>query len=365
MNRPEDFKRLGLNPDVVELWEDGRRRDPGPGLMENWYFDSIMEDGTKAVVVFLTSSSEKRHLAEDYPNLRIQITDPSGQHHESFIEVPAADCEIRKGECLVQMGPHSFIGDLVDYRIKVEPVNGIGCDLHLQVLVKPFRPGTGYVAFGDDEAKEYTWICFPRGRVTGSLTYAGKTHDVTGMGYHDHQFHNVDSMTTIHHWLWGRQSLDDYTVVIFDIVANEKYGFKRVPIFGLIDNTSGEAVFQNTDHAVCSIKEMYLEHETQKPHPKLLTYTYEHSGKKIDYMIRWKQEIEVRSSKNIFDVVDEETKKRFDQMNLDPSYIRYVAEAELVITEHDEIKRARGDMIYEFAYFGKPDKRAHIELDEG
>ena len=52
-------------------------------------------------------------------------------------------------------------------------------------------------------------------------------------------------------------------------------------------------------------------------------------------------------------------------MNQDPSYIRYVAEAELVITEHDETKRARGDMIYEFAYFGKPDKRAHIELDEG
>ena len=27
MNRPEDFKALGINPEVVEPWEDGRRND--------------------------------------------------------------------------------------------------------------------------------------------------------------------------------------------------------------------------------------------------------------------------------------------------------------------------------------------------
>ena len=294
LDEPEDFKRLGINPDAVELWEDGRRREQIPGAMENWYFDAIMEDGTKVVVVFLTKLGEKRQMATNSPNLRIQITTPQGKLFEDSITVPVEESEVRKGECHVQFGQHSFIGNLVDYDIKVSPVNGIGCDLHLKVLVKPFRPGTGYVAFGDDEAKEYTWICFPRGSVSGTIVYDGKNQEVKGMGYHDHQFHNTDSMTTIHHWIWGRQSLESYTIVIFDIVSNEKYGFKQIPIFGLIDNKTGDVIFMNTKNAKCEIKELYLQKESQKLHPKVVKFSYEHSGMKIEYTIKWKEEIEVQ-----------------------------------------------------------------------
>lgn len=362
LNRPEDFERLGLNPSVIEPWEHGRRRDAEiPLAMENWYFDSIMEDGTKAVVVFMTKTGDKRHLPVDSPNLRIQITAPDGRSFEDAFYPPVEECETRKGECYVKYGPHSFTGDLVDCDISVSPENGIGCNLHLHGLTKPFRPGTGYIAFGDDEAKEYTWLTFPRCEVTGSLIYDGETHEVKGTGYHDHQFHNSDSMSVIHHWFWGRASLGDYTVAMFDIVANEKYGFKRIPVFCVMDKT-GEIIFDGTEHGECRIKELYWSEEAQKYFPRIVEFAYENKGKKVTFRVEWKQEIEIRTPANIYGKLDSQTADKLDKMGLDPSYIRYKANAELVIAEGDKVEKAAGDMIYEFAYFGKYDKRAHIEL---
>ncbi len=37
------LKRLGLNPDVVEVWEDGYRTAKEPYAFEWWYFDAELE----------------------------------------------------------------------------------------------------------------------------------------------------------------------------------------------------------------------------------------------------------------------------------------------------------------------------------
>ena len=69
---------------------------------------------------------------------------------------------------------------------------------------KPWRPGAGGFVFGDDGY--FTWLCaVPRGTVTGTLYYDGKEHQVTGAGYHDHQWGNVKHNSTWDHWIWGSQ----------------------------------------------------------------------------------------------------------------------------------------------------------------
>lgn len=364
LDRPEDYKRLGLNPSVVEPWEHGRRRKPTevPAL-ENWYFDSIMDDGTKVVVVFLTKEGDKRTQPVDSPNVRVQITSPDGVLHEDAFYPPVEDCETRVGECYVKYGQHSFIGDLVDCDIKVAPENGVGCKLHLHGLTKPFRPGTGYIAFGDDEAKEYTWLTFPRCEVSGTVTYDSEEKEVHGTGYHDHQFHNTDSMSTIHHWFWGRATLGDYTVAMFDIVANAKYGFKEIPIFCVMDK-SGEVIFDGTDHGSAQVKEQYWSEPAKKYFPKTTEFKYENNGIKVKYTVTWNQELEVRTPETIFGKDNPALAEKLDKMGLDPSYIRYKADAQLTLDDGNEAINADGDMIYEFAYFGKPDSRAHIEIEK-
>lgn len=124
MDTDSDYKKMGTQKDCIEVWEDGKRDDDRAGVYEWWYFDMILDDGSKAVI------------------------------HTS--------------------------------------------------TAKPWRPGAGGFAFGDDGY--FTWLCaVPRGTVTGTLYYDGKEHQVTGAGYHDHQWGNVKHNSTWDHWIWGSQ----------------------------------------------------------------------------------------------------------------------------------------------------------------
>ena len=117
-----------------------------------------------------------------------------------------------------------YFTDLKTYHIHVDRTGGVngtdgsggqgeasdvGCDLLLTSTEKRWRPGAGGFAFGDDGY--FTWLCaVPRGNVTGTLFYDGKEHQVTGAGYHDHQWGNVKHNSTWDHWIWGRQDFGDY-----------------------------------------------------------------------------------------------------------------------------------------------------------
>jgi hypothetical protein len=66
MNRPEDFKAQGINPEVVEPWEDGRRNDDAPGCVEWWYFDAETPDGITVNVNFATNPPTMRSAQRGY-----------------------------------------------------------------------------------------------------------------------------------------------------------------------------------------------------------------------------------------------------------------------------------------------------------
>lgn len=379
LDQPEDLKKIGVKPGVVEQWEDGRRGQPAEHLIENWYFDAQLDDGSKAVVSFRTANPQKMNVtkgnanageqsdidnspeANDSPNLNIHITTPDGKTYTDFINVPVSESTTAFGKCDVEYGPHYFKGNLKDYDIHVEPVNGIGLDVHLKVLVQPYRPGAGYIRFDNDEKKNYTWTCFPKGEVTGNLTANGKTWEVKGLGYHDHQWHSVNPIQTIHHWLWGRQNSGDYTVAIFDIVANKAYGFKRLPIIGIMDK-NGKQIFSNTNDTNTDIEilERYHEPKTDKDYPKAVKYTYENNGTKVEYTLRWTDEIEVRDVKTLMIDANPKMEAAFKKLGMNPSYLRYAAQGHLKITKDGKTTESDGDVIYEFAYFGNPDPAAHL-----
>lgn len=370
LDKPEDYKRFGLNPDMIEKWEDGRRAKPDEHLMENWYFDANMEDGTKVVLSFRTSSPQQLNVAaaniegsKDSPNLNIHITTPEGITYDKFVNCPPEESETRTGECYLKYGPHYFKGNLKDYDIKVSPVDGLGVDLHFKTTVAPFRPGTGYIQLEDNDGgfMNHTWFCFPRGEVTGNVTVQDVTYEVKGVGYHDHQWSSDNPILCWHHWLWGRQNTGDYTVAISDLVATEAYGFVQVPLIGIYDK-SGKLIFQTTStkETKTEIIERYYEEQTQKYYPKEIRYTLENAQKRIVYTIRWTQELEVRTPEKLMIDANPKMKAVFDKLGISPSYIRYAAKGDLQITENGKTQGGTGDVIYEFAYFGKPDDRANL-----
>src|SRR5690242_7273200 len=60
---PEDYARLHLKKDEIELWEDGMRTDGSKGTYEWWYFDVRASDGSTLVITFLT----KNYTDVDHP----------------------------------------------------------------------------------------------------------------------------------------------------------------------------------------------------------------------------------------------------------------------------------------------------------
>ena len=210
---PEDFKALGIGKEI-EVREDGRRTPQSSDYFEWWYFDGLFDDGTVFVVWFGDNwlyGSHKRAL-------NIDLTPPGKptRHIVRTFDDPGA---FSSDHADVQIGPHSFKGDLETYAIHVDAVEtgGVGCDLALRRRVASWRPATGYIKAGDSF---FAWlVAVPEGAVTGTLTADGVPRQVTGSGYHDHNWGNVSPANLFDNWWWGRGRIGDHTIIALISVA--------------------------------------------------------------------------------------------------------------------------------------------------
>lgn len=358
MDTKADFEKLGIDPTKVQTWEDGRRDTDEAGHNEVWYFDGILDDGGKFMVAFRPKSPYKLNEAGDEPNTNIMITTPNGETKQDFQSYSSEEAYIGNDKCDLKFGPHTAVGDFKNYDVHFEPVNGVGLDLHFEALVDPFRQGnSAVVALGDNDEYHYTYLNVPKNKVTGTLIYDGEKHEVTGLGYHDHQWMNIHPMNAWHHWLWGHLYTDKYTVMIYDFVSNERFGFERVPFFGIEDNETGHVVYM-TDGNVTLDSELTT-NSTGKAFPKTSKYTFQNEGdnKKVIFTVKWRDEIEIR---DMYGDANEQQKAGYDQMGINPVYMRYYADGDVKIIDGDEVDQSSGDMIYEYNYLGKEDERADV-----
>jgi len=227
---PEDFKALGIGKEI-EVREDGRRTPKSSDYFEWWYFDGLFDDGTVFVVWFGDNwlyGSHKRAL-------NIDLTPPGKptRHIVRTFDDPGA---FSSDHADVQIGPHSFKGDLDTYAIHVDAAEsgGVGCDLTLRRRVASYRPATGYIEAGD---RFFAWlVAVPEGAVTGTLTADGVTRPVTGSGYHDHNWGNVSPAKLFDNWWWGRGITGGYTIIAADIHGKAAVGGTSIPLFFVGDD---------------------------------------------------------------------------------------------------------------------------------
>lgn len=373
MDSPEDYVRLGVKPDVIETWEDQQRNDTEPGHWEWWYFDAILDDGTAVVIQFFTKAISGLNKPGNQPSLTIKVTQPNGEHHERQIDYPMEKSRIGKGKADLHFGPHSFVGDLKDYRIIVDPTDdpktGLGADLTLHSLTTPFRPGTSYFGFGDNDEETFTWLCaVPKGEVSGTLTVNGKQVQVHGFGYHDHQWGSNIYFKLWNHWTWARQRYDDYTVVLFDLNARAEYDRKQFPLF-FIQDKNGNVVFQSTHEIDYEVLEEYHSEEHDKDYPQKARYRFHADGKQAEYTLTVKKVIE---SNSLIDVNLKQMKKKLGflysifgglvrkaarnqaaKIGLErATYSRYLATGDLIFTDGTDTITRSDELIYEFMYPG-------------
>lgn len=353
MNKPDDYKRFGLEIDKIAPWEDSRRSEIGPNCWEWWYFDGIMDDGTAIVIQFFVKPVQEIRNKKDVPAINFQITLPDGTHHSSLPVFTAEQSFYGKEKCDVHFGDSYFVGDLKEYDIFVAPTDGISARLHIDSLSKPFRPGTAYFDFDGKGDTYYTWFCsMPKGEVSGTITVDGKEINVHGFGYHDHQWGNFLYVTGWNHWVWARQRFEDYTLILFDKYAAKSMGGTHIPLCYLEDS-NGDIIFSNTDdaHATVDVLDEYTDSLTGKIYPKKIHYTFKKDGKTLDYIL---EETKILEAPDTTKALGKPMKALLSLKGLNPSYARYLANGKMTFTDATGVSLEREEpLIYEFMYPGK------------
>ena len=364
MDQDKDYVRMGTKRDVIEPWEDGKRDDDRAGVYEWWYFDMIMDDGSKAVIHFNTKDNKTIGKEGTIPSVVLKITSPDGKEYKDNVILSKDDAIFGKNKCEVKFGPHFLNGDLHTYHIHVANTGGVcgsdgaggkgaasdvGADLFLTSTSKPWRPGAGGFTFGADEKGYFTWLCaVPRGTVKGTLFYDGKEHPVIGVGYHDHQWGNMAHNKTWDHWLWGRQDFGDYAILVFDICTQKKFGHKRLSMMFLEDD-KGTLVMEDLKNPRCKFLKEYKEKLSGKMYPKVIEYQFADKYKKMKYTIKHTSELEARDPTSQLPKVLQALLKL---KGLHPSTSRNFAKGSMEYTDGCKTINRKGDMIYEFVYMG-------------
>lgn len=356
MNTKEDYRRLKLSRKAVELWEDGKRDDDRKGAVEWWYFDAILDDGSKIAACYSTKIQPFMNRKGTHPCLKFDITTPDGKQTSRRI-TKFSRVSFSKEKCDVRWDGNCFTGDLHTYHIKAEPVKGYGFDVTLKSQSSPWRGETGYIGFEKNDEKYFTWLCVvPRGQVTGTLTIDGKPRTVAGSGYHDHQWGNTTQFEFLNHWLWSRQSTDNYSITVFDFIMNEHYEYRRVPLV-FVQDRDGNVIFQSTDHVECRIREEFKQEASGTNFPKVTEYTFRDGNKTLSYRLEVKQELDgrymYRQTPFFMRGLFKGTK---------PKYGRYLARGSFELEQDGTEVHDEGDLIYEFAYVGE-EYRKHMETD--
>lgn len=181
---------------------DDARHTTSDIVYEWWYMDANLNNGYSMTSVWY------------YPGNWIQfaVYDPQGNKVVADQLFPTSTASTTK--CDVQMGTNRLVGSYPKWNVNF--MNGnTGCNLQFNSLVEGWKtPPAGVKVMTTSPYTYMGWvIAQPRASVTGTLTVNGTTMNVTGTGYHDHNWGNTTLHDLFDHWYWGRIFLPGYTCV--------------------------------------------------------------------------------------------------------------------------------------------------------
>lgn len=229
---PRHYDRLGLRPNEIELWEDGWRTGDAAGTrgtFEWWYFDAHLDDGSTVTVEMHTKPPFVSPAAPLTPFVLLTVTTADGERTDHTMTTDADSFAASVADCDVRIGANTFRRSTDGYQIHVE-IDDLRADFTLMPEVPPWRPASGHVFFGVEEQHHIAWLPMAaRGQVRATISVAGQVRELTGTGYHDHNWGNVAPRKVLDHWYWGRARVGEYTVVSLMFVSHRDYDNAPLP----------------------------------------------------------------------------------------------------------------------------------------
>jgi hypothetical protein len=345
--QPDWLAREGLTPEP-QPWEDAWRTKTQPDTFEWWYFDAQLDDGSTAVIVYYTRPFTKRR-GPLLPTVNLTINKPDGSKLFRYKSYTPADFSASTTACEVRIGPNAVRGDLRQYELRTE-LDDLAARLVLTNEVRAWRPNIGKTYYDDALKSYFAWLVgVPYGRVTGSLTYGGEVHTVTGTGYHDHNWGNVDLSQVLSHWYWGRFHIGDYTVIFVEMTATPAYASAQSPILMV---AQGRDILLETMEMRMTRQDMVADVASGHRYPRSLVVEYAATrtmerprSQAVDgvrIVLRNPQVLEAVSLLWL-----PRWQQRLVRLFVNPYYYRFRADMEMAVRRDGQEETLAGPVIYE------------------
>lgn len=355
-DQANDYRRIGISRNEIAVWEDGARTDGRSGTYEWWYFDAHLDDGAKLVVIFMTKdlSTPKKSLT---PMIRMNLDLPDGRSRTFIQTYPAESftasterADVRIADNHFRIAVNHVDGDLPRYQIDAE-IDDVNIRMTLDAQIRPWRPHTGYLVFGEERDQEFSWLpAVPQGTVRGSYEVDGVRTEVTGVGYHDHNWGNVGMTSIINDWYWARGQAGPYTVIASYITAHEKYDHEPIPIFMLARD--GQIVADDERLVRFEATETYTDKKTGKPVSNVTRYSYDNGSDR--YVVTFTKKRDLVANRFV-DEMNGWRRLAARLIRFDGAYLRFVGDLTVERWSGGElVEEFTDEAIWELMYFGHP-----------
>ena len=354
LSEEEYYTILGIKDGQPEAWEDGMRTNGQEGSYEWWYTDAEFDDGTKIVVVFYTKAGfDVPGPAQ--PTVTIDITFPDGTSIQEFFSEEAGNilnASTEKAD--VKIGD-SYIRDMGDYYEMKYAYGDIVYEATMKTTIPMWRPGTGHWFF--DQENYFAWIVAqPSSTIEATLKMDGTTTQLTGTGYHDHNWGNIAMNEVINHWYWGRAKIGEYDVITADIISEKEYGYTRAPVIMIAKD--GEVIEDDQSKLVVTRSDTVQHPITNKFIDNHITFTLIPDDGP-EYQIEYIREKDILVS-SLLDMLPSWQKFLARMIGANPTYIRSVGTVILTVNDSGNTTTIEQEGLWEQMFFGN-NKEAHID----
>jgi predicted secreted hydrolase len=339
------LERLGLNPNVVEPWEDGYRTAKEDNTFEWWYFDAQFDDGSTAVIVFSTKPHTKPKSPLS-PSVLIIYKSRDSDKESYGPKFPEGELSASSEGCDVRIGPNWVKGDLNGYELHTE-VEGISIDLTMTRETPSWRPGAAVSYFNSAKTRYFAWVVpIPYGTVKGTITRDGGTSEVKGTVYHDHNWGNAVMGSMLDHWYWGRAHVGDFSLIFAQLTTIKVFGLGgvKLPVFFL---ASGKEILTDDGLPLTLETGEELEGPKGQTYPATLDFHWEAEEGQVHLAIKNPKLIEV------LDMTEDLPKWQKPLVHLfaNPLYYDFDAELELSVDLKGVQAKESGRVIFEKMMF--------------
>lgn len=355
--RDEDYRKYGIEKGNPQPFEDDMHTPGGKGTFEWWYTDANFDDGTTVVAIWFT----KNYFdvpGPAWPTVDLEITEKDGTRINHVVRGPkgtpvkkaGGPCDVQIENCHIKYVDGKYQLYFNDGKIIYEAT--------MTPTTPMWRPDTGIWNFGEGaEALEYGWfVAAPTADVEGRLVIDGKERKLKGKGYHDHNWGYTGLENMMNHWYWGRAKVGDYTVIACDIIAEEKYGNKRLPVFFIAKD--GKVL--NDDASITKIERAntHINDFTKKFMDDTLVYTQTVSPDE-EYIITFERKRDIMP-RSLLEVVTPIKRFLGKLVGMNPTYMRVMGDVTVDVRRNGEQEKITETGLWEQYFLGN-NKEATIE----